>query len=205
LLNVFSSHCSVSFMRAWNLVWRFEAGHLCCLMQSCLVASYTVSFQYVLLMDEWINEWRSMSGAGRELLSSRFLLSCSLLCVTSGSTQCFYPMGGWQGICSCVHYQLDQMCSFSPQFCAFSSWSIDNLKSHPTVPDQSPCLLPGFRVLNDFLAHHVHIPEVYLIVSAFFLQMPLTELKHGPKVGSWSTPRIENTLGFLIPKDSAVP
>ncbi|XP_073935486.1 WD repeat- and FYVE domain-containing protein 4 isoform X3 [Castor canadensis] len=58
---------------------------------------------------------------------------------------------------------------------------MDNLKSHPTVPDQSPCLLPGFRVLNDFLAHHVHIPEVYLIVSAFFLQMPLTELKHGPK------------------------
>ncbi|XP_029419907.1 WD repeat- and FYVE domain-containing protein 4 isoform X2 [Nannospalax galili] len=58
---------------------------------------------------------------------------------------------------------------------------IDNLKSHPVVPDQSPCLLPGFRVLNDFLAYHVHIPEVYLIVSSFFLQTPLTELTDGPK------------------------
>ncbi|XP_006757192.1 PREDICTED: WD repeat- and FYVE domain-containing protein 4 [Myotis davidii] len=58
---------------------------------------------------------------------------------------------------------------------------MDNLKSHPLAPDQSPCLLPGFRVLNDFLAHHVHISEVYLIVSAFFLQTPLTELTSGPK------------------------
>ncbi|XP_011805748.1 PREDICTED: WD repeat- and FYVE domain-containing protein 4 [Colobus angolensis palliatus] len=58
---------------------------------------------------------------------------------------------------------------------------MDNLKSHPPLPEQSPCLLPGFRVLNDFLAHHVHIPEVYLIVSTFFLQTPLTELTDGPK------------------------
>ncbi|KAJ8790112.1 hypothetical protein J1605_004695 [Eschrichtius robustus] len=58
---------------------------------------------------------------------------------------------------------------------------MDNLKSHPPTPDQSPCLLPGFRVLSDFLAHHVHIPEVYLIVSTFFLQTPLTELMDGPK------------------------
>ncbi|XP_057590853.1 WD repeat- and FYVE domain-containing protein 4 [Hippopotamus amphibius kiboko] len=58
---------------------------------------------------------------------------------------------------------------------------MDNLKSHPPMPDQSPCLLPGFRVLSDFLAHHVHIPEVYLIVSTFFLQTPLTELMDGPK------------------------
>ncbi|XP_031508209.1 WD repeat- and FYVE domain-containing protein 4 isoform X7 [Papio anubis] len=58
---------------------------------------------------------------------------------------------------------------------------MDNLKSHPLLPEQSPCLLPGFRVLNDFLAHHVHIPEVYLIVSTFFLQTPLTELTDGPK------------------------
>lgn len=62
--------------------------------------------------------------------------------------------------------------------------SIDNLKSQPALPDQSPCLLPGFRVLNDFLAHRVHIPEVYLIVATFFLQTPLTELRDGPKVGS---------------------
>ncbi|KAF5921966.1 hypothetical protein HPG69_015416 [Diceros bicornis minor] len=59
---------------------------------------------------------------------------------------------------------------------------MDNLKSHPALPEQSPCLLPGFRVLNDFLAHHVHIPEVYLIVSTFFLQTPLTELVDGPKL-----------------------
>uniref|UniRef100_A0A673T1B7 WDFY family member 4 n=1 Tax=Suricata suricatta TaxID=37032 RepID=A0A673T1B7_SURSU len=58
---------------------------------------------------------------------------------------------------------------------------MDNLKSHPTLPDQSPCLLPGFRVLKDFLGHHVHIPEVYLIVSTFFLQTPLIELTDGPK------------------------
>lgn len=58
---------------------------------------------------------------------------------------------------------------------------MDNLKSHPPTPDQSPCLLPGFRVLSDFLAHHVHIPEVYLTVSTFFLQTPLTELMDGPK------------------------
>ncbi|XP_027627322.1 WD repeat- and FYVE domain-containing protein 4 [Tupaia chinensis] len=58
---------------------------------------------------------------------------------------------------------------------------MDNLKSRPPVPDESPCLLPGFRILTDFLAHHVHIPEVYLAVSAFLLQMPLAELADGPK------------------------
>ncbi|KAM5241310.1 WD repeat- and FYVE domain-containing protein 4 isoform 3-T5 [Hipposideros larvatus] len=58
---------------------------------------------------------------------------------------------------------------------------MDNLKSHLPTPDQSTCLLPGFRVLNNFLAHRVHIPEVYLIVSTFFLQTPLTELIDGPK------------------------
>ncbi|XP_036079371.1 WD repeat- and FYVE domain-containing protein 4 isoform X5 [Rousettus aegyptiacus] len=58
---------------------------------------------------------------------------------------------------------------------------MDNLKSYSPSPDQSPCLLPGFRVLNGFLVHHVHIPEVYLIVSTFFLQTPLTELTDEPK------------------------
>ncbi|KAF6112259.1 WDFY family member 4 [Phyllostomus discolor] len=58
---------------------------------------------------------------------------------------------------------------------------MDNLKNHVPMPDQSPCLIPGFRVLNDFLAHHVHIPDVYLIVSTFFLQTPLTELTGGTK------------------------
>ncbi|KAM4840423.1 WD repeat- and FYVE domain-containing protein 4 isoform X1 [Urocitellus parryii] len=58
---------------------------------------------------------------------------------------------------------------------------MDNLKSHPSVPDQSPRLLPGFRVLTAFLALHVHIPEVYLIVSTFFLQTSLTELMDCPK------------------------
>ncbi|XP_048195177.1 WD repeat- and FYVE domain-containing protein 4 [Perognathus longimembris pacificus] len=58
---------------------------------------------------------------------------------------------------------------------------MDNLKSQTTMPDQSPCLLPGFCILNEFLAHHVHIPEVFLTVSAFFLHAPLTELVGGPK------------------------
>ncbi|XP_004680724.1 PREDICTED: WD repeat- and FYVE domain-containing protein 4 [Condylura cristata] len=58
---------------------------------------------------------------------------------------------------------------------------MDNLKSQPPTPEQSPCQLPGFRVLNDFLAHHVHIPDVYLIVSTFMLQTPFTELVDGPK------------------------
>lgn len=63
--------------------------------------------------------------------------------------------------------------------------------------DQSSCLLPGFRVLSDLLAHHVHIPEVYLIVSTFFLQTPLTELTDGPKVGSWGSWH-GVTLDFLV-------
>ncbi|KAM6184858.1 WD repeat- and FYVE domain-containing protein 4 [Rhynchocyon petersi] len=58
---------------------------------------------------------------------------------------------------------------------------MDNLKSPSAMPEQTPCLLPGFCVLNAFLAHHVHIAEVYLIVSAFFLQTPLTELTDEPK------------------------
>lgn len=58
---------------------------------------------------------------------------------------------------------------------------MDNLKSYSPSPDQSPCLLPGFRILNGFLVHHVHIPEVYFIVSTFFLQTPLTELTGEPK------------------------
>ncbi|EPY78181.1 hypothetical protein CB1_001113005 [Camelus ferus] len=59
---------------------------------------------------------------------------------------------------------------------------VESLQSHPPVPDQSPCLLPGFRVLSDSLAHHVHIPEVYLVVSTFFLQTPLTELVDRPRL-----------------------
>ncbi|KFO33980.1 WD repeat- and FYVE domain-containing protein 4 [Fukomys damarensis] len=58
---------------------------------------------------------------------------------------------------------------------------MDNLRSPPAVPEHSPCLLPGFRVLTDFLSHRVHIPEIYLIVYTFFLQTPLTELMDGPK------------------------
>ncbi|XP_062943018.1 WD repeat- and FYVE domain-containing protein 4 [Cynocephalus volans] len=58
---------------------------------------------------------------------------------------------------------------------------INNLKNHPPVPGQGPCLLPGFRVLKDFLAHHAQIAEVHLVVSSFFLQTPLTELTHAPR------------------------
>lgn len=86
-------------------------------------------------------------------------------------------------------------------FCASFTWSIDNLKSRPAVPDQSPCLLPGFRVLNDFLAYHVLIPEVYLIVSSFFLQTPLTELTNGPRVCLGCTLGRRGTLCFLISYD----
>ncbi|XP_006874681.1 PREDICTED: WD repeat- and FYVE domain-containing protein 4 [Chrysochloris asiatica] len=57
---------------------------------------------------------------------------------------------------------------------------MENLKSSPAIHEQIPCLLPGFRVLNDFLAHHVHIAEVYFIVSTFFLQTPLTEMTNEP-------------------------
>ncbi|CAH7126598.1 Wdfy4 [Phodopus roborovskii] len=71
---------------------------------------------------------------------------------------------------------------------------MDNLKSRPAVPDQSPCLLPGFRVLNDFLAYHVLIPEVYLIVSSFFLQTPLTELTDGPRES------LDSMLQWLLQK-----
>ncbi|XP_051693511.2 WD repeat- and FYVE domain-containing protein 4 isoform X2 [Oryctolagus cuniculus] len=58
---------------------------------------------------------------------------------------------------------------------------MDNLKGHPPPAEQSPCLLPGFRALSDFLENHVQIPEVYLIVCAFFLQTPLAELEDGPR------------------------
>ncbi|KAL1780563.1 WD repeat-and FYVE domain-containing protein 4 isoform X1 [Sigmodon hispidus] len=71
---------------------------------------------------------------------------------------------------------------------------MDNLRSRPAVPDQSPCLLPGFRVLNDFLAYHVLIPEVYLIVSSFFLQTPLTELPDGPRES------LDSMLQWLLQK-----
>nr|XP_048277556.1 WD repeat- and FYVE domain-containing protein 4 isoform X1 [Myodes glareolus]XP_048277557.1 WD repeat- and FYVE domain-containing protein 4 isoform X1 [Myodes glareolus]XP_048277558.1 WD repeat- and FYVE domain-containing protein 4 isoform X1 [Myodes glareolus]XP_048277559.1 WD repeat- and FYVE domain-containing protein 4 isoform X1 [Myodes glareolus]XP_048277560.1 WD repeat- and FYVE domain-containing protein 4 isoform X1 [Myodes glareolus]XP_048277561.1 WD repeat- and FYVE domain-containi len=71
---------------------------------------------------------------------------------------------------------------------------MDNLKSRPAVPDQSPCLLPGFQVLNDFLAYHVLIPEVYLIVSSFFLQTPLTELTDGPRES------LDSMLQWLLQK-----
>ncbi|XP_021499136.2 WD repeat- and FYVE domain-containing protein 4 isoform X2 [Meriones unguiculatus] len=71
---------------------------------------------------------------------------------------------------------------------------MDNLKSRPAVPDQSPCLLPGFRVLDEFLASHVLIPEVYLIVSSFFLQTPLTELTDGPRES------LDSMLQWLLQK-----
>ncbi|XP_004716310.1 WD repeat- and FYVE domain-containing protein 4 [Echinops telfairi] len=59
---------------------------------------------------------------------------------------------------------------------------MDNLKIPPTTPEQKPCLLPGFQVLSDFLTHHIYVAEIYLIVSTFFLQTPVTELTDAPKV-----------------------
>ena len=104
--------------------------------------------------------------------------------------------GWWEGIPSCAQSPCWPEAIFLNWILCPSPWSIDNLKSHPPTPDQSPCLLPGFRVLSDFLAHHVHIPEVYLIVSTFFLQTPLTELTDGPKVGSGGSQDGVAHLGF---------
>ncbi|XP_075384037.1 WD repeat- and FYVE domain-containing protein 4 [Tenrec ecaudatus] len=58
---------------------------------------------------------------------------------------------------------------------------MDNLQIPPPTPEQKPCLLPGFRVLSDFLTHHIYVAEIYLIVSTFFLQTPVTELTDVPK------------------------
>ncbi|XP_027715064.1 WD repeat- and FYVE domain-containing protein 4 isoform X3 [Vombatus ursinus] len=53
---------------------------------------------------------------------------------------------------------------------------MDNLKNQSPVPDYGSCLISGFQILPTFLSHHIHIPEVYVLVSSFFLQTPLSEV-----------------------------
>lgn len=126
-------------------------------------------------MGRWINEWMSMLRTVQEWSQETFI--CSYI------WNMFCPV--FLGCGQCV--DLVSIIVLIWLLCP-PTWSIDNLKSRPAVPDQSPCLLPGFRVLNDFLAYHVLIPEVYLIVSSFFLQTPFTELADGPRVCSGCMP-----------------
>ncbi|XP_072483675.1 WD repeat- and FYVE domain-containing protein 4 isoform X2 [Notamacropus eugenii] len=53
---------------------------------------------------------------------------------------------------------------------------MDNLKNQSPMPDYGSCLISGFQILSTFLSHHIHIPEVYLLVASFFLQTPLSEV-----------------------------
>ncbi|XP_067395033.1 WD repeat- and FYVE domain-containing protein 4 [Emydura macquarii macquarii] len=52
---------------------------------------------------------------------------------------------------------------------------MDNLKSGPPMPDCGSYLVFGFTVLRVCLANHVHIPEIYLLVSELFLATPHCE------------------------------
>ncbi|XP_043836803.1 LOW QUALITY PROTEIN: WD repeat- and FYVE domain-containing protein 4 [Dromiciops gliroides] len=58
---------------------------------------------------------------------------------------------------------------------------MDNLKNQSAKPDYGSCLISGFQILPTFLSHHVQIPEVYLLVSSFFLQTPMSEVTAEPK------------------------
>ncbi|XP_031463573.1 WD repeat- and FYVE domain-containing protein 4 isoform X1 [Phasianus colchicus] len=52
---------------------------------------------------------------------------------------------------------------------------MDNLKTHPLVPDSGSILIFGFSVLQKCLTDHVHIPEIYLLVAGLFLATPYSE------------------------------
>ncbi|KAK2523488.1 Wdfy4 [Columba guinea] len=52
---------------------------------------------------------------------------------------------------------------------------MDNLKTQPAVPDNGSFLIFGFSVLQRCLMDHVHIPEIYLLVSGLFLATPQCE------------------------------
>uniref|UniRef100_A0A8C0GX95 Alfy-like armadillo-like repeat domain-containing protein n=1 Tax=Chelonoidis abingdonii TaxID=106734 RepID=A0A8C0GX95_CHEAB len=49
---------------------------------------------------------------------------------------------------------------------------IDNLKSGPLIPDYGPYLVFGLTVLQACLMDHIHLPEIYLLVSGLFLGTP---------------------------------
>ncbi|KAK1164501.1 hypothetical protein AOXY_G14832 [Acipenser oxyrinchus oxyrinchus] len=51
-----------------------------------------------------------------------------------------------------------------------------NLKSHPWTAAQTACVSPGFAVLQNLLGHQVHIPQVYYLLAALFLQKPRLEV-----------------------------
>ncbi|XP_052533656.1 WD repeat- and FYVE domain-containing protein 4 isoform X2 [Tympanuchus pallidicinctus] len=52
---------------------------------------------------------------------------------------------------------------------------MDNLKTHPLVPNSGSILIFGFSVLQKCLTDHVHIPEIYLLVAGLFLATPYSE------------------------------
>ncbi|XP_035753252.1 WD repeat- and FYVE domain-containing protein 4 [Egretta garzetta] len=52
---------------------------------------------------------------------------------------------------------------------------MDNLKTHPPVPDNGSFLIFGFSVLQRCLTDHVHVPEVYLLVAGLLLATPQSE------------------------------
>ncbi|XP_032301308.1 WD repeat- and FYVE domain-containing protein 4 isoform X3 [Coturnix japonica] len=52
---------------------------------------------------------------------------------------------------------------------------MDNLKTHPLVPDSGSILIFGFSVLQKCLTDHIHIPEIYLLVAGLFLATPYSE------------------------------
>uniref|UniRef100_A0A8C9EYM0 WDFY family member 4 n=1 Tax=Pavo cristatus TaxID=9049 RepID=A0A8C9EYM0_PAVCR len=56
---------------------------------------------------------------------------------------------------------------------------MDNLKTHPLVPDSGSILIFGFSVLQKCLTDHVHIPEIYLLVAGLFLAAPYSEPPEG--------------------------
>ncbi|XP_074856013.1 WD repeat- and FYVE domain-containing protein 4 [Carettochelys insculpta] len=47
-----------------------------------------------------------------------------------------------------------------------------NLKSEPPMPNYGPYLVFGLTVLQACLVHHIHLPEIYLLLSGLFLATP---------------------------------
>uniref|UniRef100_A0A8C8RKD3 WD repeat- and FYVE domain-containing protein 4 n=1 Tax=Pelusios castaneus TaxID=367368 RepID=A0A8C8RKD3_9SAUR len=58
---------------------------------------------------------------------------------------------------------------------------MDNLKSGPLIPSCGSYLVFGLTVLQMCLVNHIHIPEIYLLVSELFLATPHCELPEGAK------------------------
>ncbi|XP_064419150.1 WD repeat- and FYVE domain-containing protein 4 [Latimeria chalumnae] len=50
---------------------------------------------------------------------------------------------------------------------------MDNLKGRPQLPEHSSCMVPGFRLLQEFLTQHADMPQVHVYLAALFLQKPL--------------------------------